>query len=317
MVRIFNCLLGLAVTVAFATSDVYRLPKADIKKGKDHPLVGRVKGSFLAGYDVKDFDVLKVPLRFNFQNSKVTKIKELEGKIYYLYYAVSSKVTPVAVQRTYFRSLKAKGFKKITGCTPCSKSGVLLFSDLLEKRIISKWSVIGPNSISYLLMKGNYKGKDVNVVLYTYDSGGITHVRLRIIEKEPLRLKLEVVTAEQIKKSLAEKGSVSIYGIYFDHDSYVVKPRSKKALDEIARFLKQNPGVKLYVVGHTDNTGSYKYNLKLSRQRAKAVVDKLVKEYGISPKRLIPVGVGPVAPKDTNKTEEGRAKNRRVELVEM
>ena len=317
MVRIINGLLVLVATLTFATSDVYNLPKADIKRGQDHPLVGRVKGSFLAGYAVKDFDVLKVPLKFSFQRSKVLKVKELEGKIYYLYYAVSPRVTPVAVQRTYLRSLKAKGFRKVSGCTPCSKSGVLLFSDLLEKRIISKWSAIGPNSISYLLMKGNYKGKEVHVVLYTYDSGGITHIRLRIIEKEPLRLKLEVVTAEEIKRSIAERGSVSIYGIYFDHDSYVVKPESKKALDEIARFLKQNPGVKLYVVGHTDNTGSYKYNLKLSRQRAKAVVNKLVKEYGISPKRLIPVGVGPVAPKDTNKTEEGRANNRRVELVEM
>lgn len=317
MAGIITVLLILITTVFSITVDVFNLPKGDIKRGQDHPLLGRVKGSFLVGYEVKDFDILKVPLKFDFQNSRVTKTKELEGKIYYLYYAVSSRVTPVAVQRTYLRSLKAKGFKKIIGCTPCSKYGASLFFDLLQKGIVNKWNAVGPDSISYLLMKGNYRGKDIHVVLYAYSTGGITHVRLRVVEKEPLKLKLEVVTAEEIKRSIDQRGSVSIYGIYFDHDSYVVKPESKKALDEIAKFLKQNPGVKLYVVGHTDNTGSYKYNLKLSRKRAQAVVNKLVKDYGISAKRLIPVGVGPVAPKDTNRTEEGRAKNRRVELVEM
>ncbi len=86
-------------------------------------------------------------------------------------------------------------------------------------------------------------------------------------------------------------------------------------MPEIAKYLKNNPGVRLYVVGHTDKTGSYDYNLDLSRRRAASVVKALVNRHGIAPARLKPVGVGPVASVASNSSEKGRAKNRRVELV--
>ena len=81
-------------------------------------------------------------------------------------------------------------------------------------------------------------------------------------------------------------------------------------------MLKMKSKINLYVIGHTDMTGDLKHNMELSENRAKAVVDALVKDYGISVKRLTGKGVGPLCPVSTNKTEEGKQLNRRAELVE-
>ena len=81
-------------------------------------------------------------------------------------------------------------------------------------------------------------------------------------------------------------------------------------------MLSQNPKFNLYVVGHTDDVGTVSFNMDLSQKRADAVVDKLVSKYGADKNRLQAFGVGCLAPVATNKTEEGKAKNRRVELVE-
>ena len=86
---------------------------------------------------------------------------------------------------------------------------------------------------------------------------------------------------------------------------------------EIAKLLKADPNLKVYVVGHTDNTASLDLNLKLSRERAEAVAQALVSGHGIDAGRLIGQGVGPLAPVASNDSEEGRAKNRRVELVKQ
>jgi outer membrane protein OmpA-like peptidoglycan-associated protein len=87
------------------------------------------------------------------------------------------------------------------------------------------------------------------------------------------------------------------------------------ALDEIAKLLKKEPELKLHVVGHTDNEGGLAFNMNLSKRRAEAVVNALVKNYGITAKRLTANGVAYLAPVAVNTTEEGRARNRRVELV--
>lgn len=86
---------------------------------------------------------------------------------------------------------------------------------------------------------------------------------------------------------------------------------------EIAGLLKQNPQWKIYIVGHTDNVGTYDYNMDLSQRRAKAVVTALTAQYGVQAARLRAAGVGPVAPVASNESEEGRAENRRVELAKQ
>ena len=103
--------------------------------------------------------------------------------------------------------------------------------------------------------------------------------------------------------------------IYFDFDKSDVKSESDPTLKEISKLLSENPKLNLYVVGHTDNVGDYDYNMKLSQARADAVVKTLVSKYNVNKNRLTSGGVGPLAPVTTNDTEEGKAKNRRVELI--
>ena len=85
----------------------------------------------------------------------------------------------------------------------------------------------------------------------------------------------------------------------------------------LTKLLQQDARLKLYVVGHTDNVGGFDYNMKLSQQRAEAVVKELVSKYKITSDRLKAHGVGPLAPVTSNETDDGKAKNRRVELVKQ
>ena len=101
----------------------------------------------------------------------------------------------------------------------------------------------------------------------------------------------------------------------FDTDRAEIKQESKPQLDEMGAYLQKNPGVAVYVVGHTDNQGKLDYNLSLSQRRAEAVVAALTGEYKIAANRLVGKGVANLTPVASNASEEGRAKNRRVELV--
>jgi len=118
----------------------------------------------------------------------------------------------------------------------------------------------------------------------------------------------------QMEATLAEKKPVEIYGIYFDFNKATIKPESEAVLEQIAGIMQKNPDWKLDVRGHTDNIGDDNFNLGLSQRRAAAVKDALVTRYKIAPGRLATSGYGASQPIETNKTMEGRARNRRVEL---
>jgi len=115
--------------------------------------------------------------------------------------------------------------------------------------------------------------------------------------------------------AITGKGSVAIYGILFDFDKDVIKPESKPQLDEIASLLTSKPDLKLKIVGHTDNQGAADYNLSVSQRRAANVVAALTGVYGIAADQLSSEGAGMTQPVAPNDSEEGRANNRRVELV--
>jgi OmpA-OmpF porin, OOP family len=124
------------------------------------------------------------------------------------------------------------------------------------------------------------------------------------------------VKAEDMAQQIASSGGVALYGIYFDFNKAEIKPESTPTIEQIAKLLKGNPDLKLLVVGHTDNVGGFSSNMELSQRRAAAVVNELVTKYQVAKSRLTPVGVSFASPVASNKTEEGRAKNRRVQLVE-
>lgn len=128
--------------------------------------------------------------------------------------------------------------------------------------------------------------------------------------------RMETVSASALGQGLAREGRVALYAILFDTGRAEVKPESQPQIAELVAFLKGNPSVKALVVGHTDNQGTLDYNLDLSRRRAQAVVAALSAQ-GIASSRLQAQGVGMAAPLASNAAEEGRARNRRVELVQQ
>ncbi len=165
-------------------------------------------------------------------------------------------------------------------------------------------------------LHARYAAGGLEIFARVYINRGGKGYTITLIEKEAMRQEV-AADARTMAADIGASGKAVLYGIYFDIDKAEVKPESEPALTEIAKLLKADPDLKLHVVGHTDNTGALGHNLKLSQARAEAVVKELVAKHGVAADRLDPHGVGPLAPVTTNDTEEGRAKNRRVEMVKQ
>jgi outer membrane protein OmpA-like peptidoglycan-associated protein len=139
---------------------------------------------------------------------------------------------------------------------------------------------------------------------------------LRIVEKKAMEQYI-VADAAALRNDIRAAGHAAIYGILFDTGKSTIKPESAQTIGEIAKLLKADPTLKIHVVGHTDNVGDIESNLKLSKDRGEAVLQALVRDHGIAAARLRSYGCGQFAPVASNDTEEGRAKNRRVDLVKQ
>ena len=120
-----------------------------------------------------------------------------------------------------------------------------------------------------------------------------------------------------LEQSLAQNGKADVYSVYFSFNSDIIRDESEPTLKEIAEVLRRHGDWKLRIAGHTDGIGGDEQNLDLSKRRAAAVTDALVKKYGIAASRLESTGFGKSQPRDTNDTLEGRAHNRRVELTKI
>lgn len=167
--------------------------------------------------------------------------------------------------------------------------------------------------IQYSIMKLVKNGMEVWAQV---NGGGNGMYSVNIIEKEAMNQDV-VADASSLANSIKETGKVAVYGIYFDSGKATLKPESQPALQEISKLLGADPGLKLYVVGHTDNSGTLDVNMKLSMDRALAVVNSLVSQFTVNATRLKACGDGPTAPVASNDNEEGKALNRRVELVKQ
>ncbi|MBK7631784.1 MAG: OmpA family protein [Ignavibacteriales bacterium] len=172
---------------------------------------------------------------------------------------------------------------------------------------------IGSSFVHFKLKKGN----DIYWIVVRGSSGDgqiISAYEIKSV-RESLMNQSVVVTAEEIKKDIFSAGKSIIYGIYFDTGKSEIKPESDPTLDQITKFLKDNSNIKVFIVGHTDSDGKFESNMKLSKDRANAVVNLLVTKYGINKNRLQADGVGQLCPISTNSTDEGKKFNRRVEVV--
>jgi OOP family OmpA-OmpF porin len=146
-------------------------------------------------------------------------------------------------------------------------------------------------------------------------SGGYS-LRETIVKEIDLQQEV-VADAAALSSGLNGSGHIVVNGILFDTGKAEVKPESAPALEQVVKMLKDDPKVKVYVVGHTDNVGALASNLDLSKRRAAAIVQMLTAKYAVAADRLQAYGDGPYAPIASNDSEDGRASNRRVELVKQ
>jgi OOP family OmpA-OmpF porin len=309
---------------------------ADIRGSQDYPLLGRYQGSEIVGYQVTEYDETTV-LDGPFDPVDTSKwagpgFKDVEGRIILIYYKLPEGRSTLEVMRNYEDSLKGKGFSIVFSCASskgtCFQSGEpdsgyhlgsaigdpLKLPKLLDD-YTNNWFQEGGR---YLLARLDRPEGAVYAALYLGESNQGNVAVVKIVETKEMETgKIEFISASDMDAALTDSGKVLIYGILFDFDKDVIKSESKPTLDEIATLLKSNPELKLRIVGHTDNKGTAEYNSDLSQRRAANVVAALTSEYSIEPGRLSSEGAGMTQPVDTNDTDEGRAKNRRVELVKQ
>lgn len=310
------CLISLLLSVP----DI-ALAQADVKGGKDHPLVGRFAGSVIRIYEEKGFDEYTLPLGkqiFRDKQYRWTRSERLEGKVTRITYVARKDASTLAILRSYEDALKKAGFELLFAG---GKGDFLDYGRLYEEMNpypeYRRQYLLGSESPRYLAARLPRPEGDVYVAVYAaIGSVSATNnptIQLDVVEVKALEGGL--VTAETMATELGKAGRIAIYSIYFDTGKAEVKPESEATLAEIGKLLRGNTGLSLYVVGHTDNVGTLPYNMDLSQRRAEAVVRTVVEKHGIDPQHLRSAGVGPLAPVAPNTREEGRAKNRRVELV--
>lgn len=250
----------------------------DVEGSKDHPLLTRMS-NFLIGEYETNYDRVEMYIADGQE-------KGIEGEKTYLYYYFDENTgknnpSPFQVVKNHEAAIKKLGGKTV-------------YTD-------------GETVGTYLIKKG---GHETWVSLLVVNSGAVYY--LNIVEVAPME---QEITASAIFTKLAETGNVALY-INFDTGKATVKAESQPIIDQVAEMLKENPELKVSIEGHTDNTGNAATNKSLSLNRAKSVIDLLIKQ-GIPASRLKAAGWGQEKPIEQNTTEEGRASNRRVEIVKI
>ncbi len=275
-----KCVLAviLACFPAFAQSEA----PEPAEGCKDSPLVSRMKGAVITECSEKEYDAADLPVK---KGPEGAVIKSVEGAITRITYWHPKGVSALQIARNYEAALKKAGFST-------------LYEDSANE---------GTSRYLTLQRKGAY----VNIESGSWEDHAESY--LTIVKQKEMEQEV-VADAGALLEELNRSGRVAVYGIYFDTGKAAVKPESAKVLGEVAKLLQENPELKVRVEGHTDNVG--KGNLELSKKRAAAVKEWLVKN-GVEAGRLSTDGFGDTKPVADNQSDEGRAKNRRVELVKI
>ncbi|MBK5257467.1 MAG: OmpA family protein [Vicinamibacteria bacterium] len=278
-------LLLLVPVTAFAQDE----KPADIENVHDHPAVKRWPGSVITVANYREFEEYKFPIR-----DGETRI--VEGKYSFIQYQTLPGASCTQITRNYENALKAQGLALHKGLdAPADDVG---WGD-------GKWvSGEGKNQAGGRIF--------ITVGCSGENADGIAFY-LWVLEQQEMDQKVEI-NADAMADEISKTGIIALHGITFTTGKAEITPESGKTLDEIAALLNKMTDWKLRVEGHTDNVGQAAANLDLSRKRAEAVKAWLTGKLGIDPSRLSADGFGDQKPVAPNTTDEGRAKNRRVEL---
>jgi OOP family OmpA-OmpF porin len=304
----------------------------DVADSKDPAGMKRYEGSELIGYRSPKFDEYLLPLGPPTEMSPPAykKSKHIEGQVSYYTYLAPEGRTPAELFRNYKQEFARLGievqYEKAAGqagwfgptfndiATACDVSQILAYNEADERIVIGKSKEAQPSY--YVVFVTDYKDGLIPERLASKVTKGRALAQLVVVTPDVMEKKMTFVNADEMKQSIHDTGKVALYGVYFDTDKDVVKPESQPTLEEIAKLLQADTSMKLHVVGHTDNQGKVEYNIDLSKRRAASVVKELTTKYGIAAARLDAFGCGVYSPVASNSSDEGRAKNRRVELAE-
>jgi outer membrane protein OmpA-like peptidoglycan-associated protein len=272
---------SLLCCAVLSVAGVVQLRAQDRKGCKDSPLITRFPGSTIGDCKDMDFDQADLPLAAN-------KVKHVEGEFHFLSYTPKQGVvTDIQLFRNIETALKAAGF-------------ILDYEN-------SPYRITAHHGTTWFHLLVHDTGGNAPTV-FIYEETFVTEKQMT-----------QEVTANAatLSSELTASGHTIVPGIYFDTGKADVKPESDASLKEVAKVLQQNPALKLYVVGHTDNVGTLTSNVSLSNQRAASVLKVLTTQYNVAASRLQAYGDGPYAPVASNDSDDGRARNRRVELVKQ
>lgn len=342
--RMLASALLLACCAFNVQAQTTKVPTQDAKGLTDPAGLKRFAGSVLLYRDDVAYDELALPIsKPGEKDGKAFAPKTLPraGQRTAVQYLVPAGRSPLEILRNYQQDLKPAGFETAYECAgeACGLSGINMVTYELGSLLFPATyaAKVGDNSapacatgaftsdVRYAVLDNKTSGTSIAVLAWKPGDVSVycdekefkkyASVLLVKIEPKAREQKMETISASDMSKSLDATGKVAIYGILFDTNKSDIQPASKASLDQIGALMKQKPGLKLHVVGHTDNVGGFDANLALSRRRADAVVAALVKDYALGKERLTANGVASLAPLQSNAEEAGRTKNRRVELV--
>jgi len=300
---------------------------------KPHPLVPLAPDAEIIDSEFVDYTELTLPSG-PFEDRDPTAVLEKQGAhLRQVYRIEGTEVATVRLYQSYLEYFEGQGFELVFhGMDDELRdegSARRFLRDGLDAPAARRSDAYG-----YILARS--PSSDHVVAMSFYDRRGDRRIQVDVLEidemetfdlfaeeaepeaaPEPEEFVPSTQDAAELQSGLVEEGRVVVDAILFAFDDDEILPESADALETVAALMDENAGLDLLVVGHTDGVGSFDYNLRLSLDRAQSVVAWLSDEHGIADGRLRPAGAGPMSPITTNRTEDGRAQNRRVELVEV
>jgi outer membrane protein OmpA-like peptidoglycan-associated protein len=304
---------------------------ADLPGSQDPPGMKRYEGSEIIGYRAPKFDEFLLPLGTPtaFSPPAYEKSQALSGLVSRYTYVAPAGRSAAEVFRNYqmefgrlgLITLYEKGAGQRGWFGPALQTiadedqvgQVLAYNEAQERVAVGRSKDAQPTY--YYVFVTAYRDGVIPSHLQQAVGKDRALVQLVVIAPEQIAQKMTFVNAAEMSQSLTDHGRVILQGLYFDTDKDTVRADSQPMIEEIAKLLNANPQLRVRVVGHTDNQGEAQYNLELSRRRAATVVAELTGRHGITAGRLDAFGCGPYSPVASNGSDEGRARNRRVELV--
>jgi OOP family OmpA-OmpF porin len=273
----------LALAIALATISPALPQETDAEGCKDSPLLSRMKSCYIRECSKKDFDEAEAIAG---TTADGPTMKRLEGEVEIITYGCAKNVSLLNIARNVENGLKQAGF-----------------------------SVVFSGRDSYENPAVTARKGGVWASLVTQLGGDEPQYVQTVVKTKEMEQQI-VANGDVWEDEINKTGRCSIYGVQFDSGRASIKADSTATLGEMARLLKKNSAWTMRIEGHTDNIGGKEANVKLSEQRAAAVRAWLV-AHGIPESRLVARGFGDSKPVADNTSDEGRAKNRRVDLVKM